>query len=118
MLRLQQLEFQPTIAIGGEKAKIKDVTHVIDFTIIKTMKIKGIKRGKTIEIFQEIDIPDGQEIIIYTTYEESTKVVNNEAKLYESIEKFRQEENLEKAEIEPEIFADVRDKSLGREMIL
>lgn len=69
--------------------------------------MKGIKRGKTIEIFQEIDIPDGQEIIIYTTYEESTKVVNNQTTLYESIEKFRQEEDLETAAIEPEIFADV-----------
>lgn len=28
------------------------------------MKIKGIKRGQNIEIFQEIDIPDGTEIII------------------------------------------------------
>lgn len=28
------------------------------------MKIKGIKRGKTIELLQEIDIPDGLEIIL------------------------------------------------------
>jgi hypothetical protein len=28
------------------------------------MKIKGIKRGQNIEIFQDIDIPDGTEIII------------------------------------------------------
>ncbi|MDY6901707.1 MAG: hypothetical protein SWZ49_27055 [Cyanobacteriota bacterium] len=80
------------------------------------MMIKGIKRGKTIEIFQEIDIPDGQEIIIYTTYEESTKIINNEAKLWENIEKFRQEEDLETAGIEPEIFADVRDNSPEREV--
>ncbi|MEO1428273.1 MAG: hypothetical protein AAFV71_04245 [Cyanobacteria bacterium J06633_8] len=80
------------------------------------MKIKGIKRGKTIEIFQEIDIPDGEEIIIYTTYEESTKVVNNQATLYESIEKFRQEEDLETAGIEPELFYDVRDNSPRREL--
>lgn len=71
------------------------------------MKIKGIKWGKTIEIFQEINIPDGQEIIIYTTYEESTEVVNNQTTLYESIENFRQEEDLKTAAIEPEIFADV-----------
>ena len=72
------------------------------------MQIKGIKRGKTIEIFQEIDIPDGQEIIIYTTYEESTTTVNNQGKLWDNLEKFRQEEDLETAAIEPEIFADVR----------
>ena len=28
------------------------------------MKIKGIKRGQNIEIFQDIDIPDGTEIMI------------------------------------------------------
>lgn len=28
------------------------------------MQIKGIKRGKTIEISQELNIPDGQEILI------------------------------------------------------
>lgn len=30
----------------------------------EAMKIKGIKRGKTIEILEEIHVPDGQEIII------------------------------------------------------
>lgn len=81
------------------------------------MKIKGIKRGKTIEIFEEIDIPDGQEIIIYTTYEESIKRVNHQAKLWENLEKFRQEEDLETVGIEPEVFTDVRDNSPGREVI-
>ncbi|HAJ64663.1 MAG TPA: hypothetical protein DCP31_40025 [Cyanobacteria bacterium UBA8543] len=28
------------------------------------MKIKGVKRGTTIELFQEIDIPDGSEVTI------------------------------------------------------
>jgi len=28
------------------------------------MKIKGIKRGKNIEILEEINVPDGQEILI------------------------------------------------------
>lgn len=28
------------------------------------MKVKGIKRGQTIELLQEIDIPDGSEIIV------------------------------------------------------
>lgn len=80
------------------------------------MKMKGIKRGKTIEIFEEIDIPDGEEIIIYTTYEDSGKRVNNQAKLWDNIEKFRQEEDLKTAAIEPEIFTDVRDNSPGREV--
>ena len=28
------------------------------------MKIKGIKQGRTIESFQEIDIPDGSEVTV------------------------------------------------------
>ena len=28
------------------------------------MKIKGIKRGRMIELFQEIDIPDGSEVTV------------------------------------------------------
>lgn len=28
------------------------------------MKIKGIKRGRKIELFQEIDIPDGSEVTV------------------------------------------------------
>jgi hypothetical protein len=28
------------------------------------MKIKGIKRGKTIELSQQLDIPDGTELVI------------------------------------------------------
>ncbi|GAA6616631.1 hypothetical protein [Scytonema sp. NUACC26] len=28
------------------------------------MKIKGIKRGKTIEILEDIDIPDGAQVVI------------------------------------------------------
>lgn len=28
------------------------------------MKIKGIKRGKTIEIIEDIDLPDGTEVLI------------------------------------------------------
>ncbi len=28
------------------------------------MKIKGIKRGKTIELLQQLDIPDGTELVI------------------------------------------------------
>ncbi|MBH8564762.1 hypothetical protein I8748_21690 [Nostoc sp. CENA67] len=80
------------------------------------MKIKGIKRKNTIEIFQEINIPDGQEIFIEILYENSQTSVNSESKFWKSLEKFRQEQELETAGIEPEIFADVRDSSPGREV--
>ncbi|MEH1800964.1 MAG: hypothetical protein V7L13_17690 [Nostoc sp.] len=75
------------------------------------MKIKGIKRKNTIEIFEEINIPDGQEIVIEILYEDSTTSVSSESQFWKSLEKFRQEQELEAAGIEPEIFADVRDSS-------
>ncbi len=81
------------------------------------MRIKGIKRGRTIEIFEEIDIPDGQEVVIYMTSEKSNKIVNNEADFWKALLHFRQSENLETMGIEPEIFANVRDYSPGREVI-
>ncbi|MDM9380799.1 hypothetical protein QUB80_08790 [Chlorogloeopsis sp. ULAP01] len=115
------------------------------------MKIKGIKRGKTIEIFAEINIPDGQEIIIeiqeeqllseeerhkrmkellatlwedkenfVKTMEELEKeknVSNGKSEFWKSLEKFRQEEDLEAAGIESEVFAEVRDYLPGGEVI-
>ncbi|MEH1901103.1 MAG: hypothetical protein V7L04_06735 [Nostoc sp.] len=80
------------------------------------MKIKGIKRKNTIEIFEEINIPDSQEIVIEILYEDSTTSVSAESQFWKSLEKFRQKQELESAGIEPEIFADVRDSSSGREV--
>ncbi|WP_088242361.1 hypothetical protein [Calothrix rhizosoleniae] len=81
------------------------------------MRIKGIKRGRTIEIFEEIDIPDGQEVVIYMTSEKSNKIVNDEGNFWKTLLNFRQSEDLETMGIEPEIFANVRDESPGREVI-
>lgn len=82
------------------------------------MKIKGIKRGKTIEIFHEINIPDGEEIIIEIPDEKSISITIEESlsKFWKSLENFRDEENLEAADIEPDIFAGLRDSSPGREV--
>ncbi|MBW4446054.1 MAG: hypothetical protein KME38_04010 [Spirirestis rafaelensis WJT71-NPBG6] len=80
------------------------------------MKIKGIKRRNSIEIFQELNIPDGQEIVI-EILDESTIIVSGESQFWKSLEKFRQEQELEAVSIEPEVFADVRDSSPGREVI-
>jgi hypothetical protein len=79
------------------------------------MKIKGIKHRNSIEIFQELNIPDGQEVIIEILYESKT-IASGESQFCKSLEKFRQEQQLEGSGIEPEIFADVRDSSPGREV--
>ena len=68
------------------------------------MKIKGIKRRNSIEIFQELNIPDGQEIVI-EILDESTIIVSGESQFWKSLEKFRQEQELEAVSIEPEVFA-------------
>ncbi|GEM_PF-446409 len=44
------------------------------------------------------------------------ETVNSKAKFWDNLEKFRRKENLETAGIEPEIFADLRDNSPGREV--
>ncbi len=46
------------------------------------MRVKGIKRGKIIEIFEDIDIPDGEEITI---------AIETKGSFWESWQRFRQE---------------------------
>ena len=53
------------------------------------MKIKGIKRRNAIEIFEEINIPDGQEIVIEILYKDSTTSVSAESQFWKSLEKFK-----------------------------
>jgi len=73
------------------------------------MRIKGIKRGRNIEIFEDIDIPDDQEIIL---------AIETEEGFWKSLTRFRQELDSEGIWIEPEVFEGVRDSSPGREVIL
>ena len=71
--------------------------------------IKGIKKGKTIELLEEIDIPDGQEILV------DIQTVNN---FWTSLESFRKSQEFKDVEFEEEIFTDLRDKSTGRNIEL
>ncbi len=73
------------------------------------MRVKGIKRGRNIEIFEDINVPDGQEIIL---------AIEAERGFSKSLERFRQELDSEGIWIEPEVFEGVRDSSPGREVIL
>lgn len=74
-----------------------------------TMFIKGIKRGRNIEIFEDINIPDGQEILI---------TIETGGSFWKSLSRFRQELDAERIWLEPEVFEGVRDSSSGREVIL
>ncbi|ERT07544.1 hypothetical protein M595_2416 [Lyngbya aestuarii BL J] len=73
------------------------------------MRVKGIKKGRNIEIFEDINIPDGQEIII---------AIETEGGFWKSLDRFRQELDSEGVWIEPEVFENLRDSSSGREVIL
>lgn len=70
--------------------------------------IKGIKKGKTIELLEEVNLPDGQEILI------NIQVVDD---FWSSLVKFREQMILEGIDFDEEDpFADVRDKSTGRDI--
>ncbi len=71
--------------------------------------IKGIKKGKTIELLEEIDIPDGQEILV------DIKTVNS---FWTSLEDFRNSQEFKSQKFEEDIFTDLRDKNTGRNVEL
>ena len=71
--------------------------------------VKGIKKGKTIELLEEINIPDGQEILV------DIQPVNN---FWSSLEEFRNSQEFKNVELEAEVFADLRDKTTGRNIEL
>ena len=71
--------------------------------------VKGIKKGKTIELLEEINVPDGQEILI------DILSVNN---FWTSLEKFRNSQEFNNLDLEEEIFTDLRDKTTGRNVDL
>jgi hypothetical protein len=80
------------------------------------MHITAIKRGQTLEISENLDIPDGQEVRIEIIYTQSN---DNNGKFGNSLEEFRRQHNIAELDIDIDaIFGDVRDKSSGREVNL
>ncbi len=71
------------------------------------MCVKGIKKGKNIELLEEIDLPDNQEVMI------EIKEVSN---FWTALQEFRQKVDLES--IDDDTFENLRDKSTGRDVIL
>ena len=71
------------------------------------MLIKGIKKGKTIELLEEIDFPDNQEVLL------KIRESNN---FWSALQAFRTQTDLE--EIDDDSFENLRDQSLGRDVIL
>ena len=73
------------------------------------MLVKGIKKGKTIELLEELDFPDNQEVLV-----EIKKVSN----FWSAYQKFRAKLEQEKIIFKNEDLANLRDRSTGREVNL
>jgi hypothetical protein len=72
--------------------------------------VKGIKRGKIIELLEDINLPDGQEILI------DVQIVDN---FWSKLLEFRSQTIWEELELEEEDpFTNIRDKSIGRNINL
>jgi uncharacterized protein len=71
------------------------------------MLVKAIKRGKTIELLEEVNLPDNQEILV------EIKEIND---FWSALEDFRQRVDLES--LDDDSFDNLRDKSIGRDVIL
>ncbi|WP_042712930.1 hypothetical protein WH8501_30750 (plasmid) [Crocosphaera watsonii WH 8501] len=71
------------------------------------MFIKGIKKGKNIELLEEINIPENQEVIV------EIKEVSN---FWTALQDFRKRVDLDS--LDDDTFENLRDKSTGRDVIL
>lgn len=75
--------------------------------------IQEVEQGQAIEITQQ-----GKQIAVIISTAEYERLKNTTLSFWESVERFREDYNIEAAEINPdEIFAEVRDKSPGHEVI-
>ena len=71
------------------------------------MLVKGIKKGKTIELLVEVDFPDNEELLV------EIREVND---FWSALQDFRQRVDL--ASIDDDSFDNLRDKSTGRDVRL
>ncbi len=71
------------------------------------MLVKGIKKGKTIELLEEVDFPDNEEVLV------AIREVND---FWSALQDFIQRVDL--ASIDDDSFDNLRDKSTGRDVRL
>jgi hypothetical protein len=71
------------------------------------MLVKGIKKGNTIELLENVNLPDNQELLIE---------IQTIQDFWFALQEFRQRVDLES--IDDDSFDNLRDQSTGREVIL
>ena len=71
------------------------------------MLVKGIKKGKTIELLEEVDFPDHEEVLVE---------IKRVSDFWSALQDFRRRVDLDS--IDDETFEGLRDKSSGRRVDL
>jgi hypothetical protein len=74
---------------------------------VDIMLVKGIKKGKIIELLEEVDFPDNEEILV------EIREVND---FWSALQDFRQRVDL--ASLDDDTFDNLRDNSTGRDVRL
>ena len=74
---------------------------------MRIMLVKGIKKGKNIELLEKLNLPDNHEVLI------EIKEVKD---FWSALQDFRNRVDLES--IDDDTFENLRDKSAGRDVIL
>ncbi|MFM6304189.1 hypothetical protein [Planktothrix sp.] len=71
------------------------------------MFVKGIKKGKIIELLEDVDFPDNQEVLVE---------IREVKDFWSALQDFRERVDLDS--IDDDTFENLRDKSPGREVDL
>jgi len=74
--------------------------------------VHEVETGVAVEITRY-----GKRVAVLISVDEYNRLVAGNSGLWQALEKFRQQTDLEEVGIEPEIFEEVRDSSPGREAI-
>jgi prevent-host-death family protein len=72
--------------------------------------IHNLERKPTVELTRR-----GEPVAVLMSFREYHRLTSNSGKFWDAFTKFRKDFDLSKADIEPDVFKDVRDTSPGRE---
>jgi cellobiose PTS system EIIB component len=75
--------------------------------------LNEVEQGGSVELTRS-----GKPVVVLISTEEYDQLRSGKTSFWEALQRFRQQLELEKIDIEPEIFEGIRDKSPGREVIL
>ena len=74
--------------------------------------VHDVENGVSVELTRR-----GKRVAVLISIDEYNRLVAGNSSLWQALEKFRQQANLEEVGIEPEIFEGIRDSAPGREVV-